>query len=383
METHTRRHATGALRHGAVLLLLLALLLSACAKEKSVADAMGEAIPMRYASLLRMARTDSFTTVDIADAWHPDRTLHRYVLVPKGSPLPTQRPEGTLVRTPLERAVVFTSVHAALLDELGELASVAGLCDTEYVIQPRLKARVTELNLGDMGSSMQPNTEKIVGAKSDALLVSPFKDNTYGAIEKLGIPLIECADYMETSPLGRAEWMRFYGLLFGCGERADSLFEAIEEEYEKMAEAAKAEKRQPTVMVDKRMGSAWMVPGGKSTMARLFADAGMKYVFADNGESGSISVSMEQMFARAEKADLWLLKYGAPQPLTYGELLREDARHAVFRPWKERRIYACNTLLTPFYEETPFHPERLLRDMVKIAHPMLFKTAVTYYKALP
>lgn len=143
------------------------------------------------------------------------------------------------------------------------------------------------------------NIEKIIDFHPDAILLSPFENSGgYGRIEKLGIPVIECADYMETSPLGRSEWVRFFGLLFGKRRQADSLFTAVRADYLQLCDLVKSVNQRPTVISELKSGSAWYVPGGKSTTGRLYQDAGAAYVWAEDEHSGSIPLSFETVFDR-------------------------------------------------------------------------------------
>lgn len=207
---------------------LTAVILSSCASK--TADVETHALPLHHATLLHLQEADSFVVAQITDPWHPNQNLAQYVLVPRQQPLPHQLPQGTLVRTPITRAALTTTVHAALLLELNKAHAMAALTDTNYVVSPSLKhyLRQRKSTLCDAGQSMAPNAERLRAAKVDAVCVSPFENAGNGAIEHLGVPLIQCADYMEATPLGRAEWIKFYGLLFGCKYRADSLFGEIE-----------------------------------------------------------------------------------------------------------------------------------------------------------
>lgn len=131
----------------------------------------------------------------------------------------------------------------------------------------------------DCGNGMNPDIEKIIDLRPDAIMLSPFENSGgYGRVGKLGVPVIECADYMETSPLGRAEWLRFYGLLVGQEQRGDSLFAQIEKEYLALKDLAAQATSRPTVLSDLKYGSAWYIAGGQSTTGRLYADAGADYV---------------------------------------------------------------------------------------------------------
>ncbi|MDO5751243.1 MAG: ABC transporter substrate-binding protein, partial [Rothia sp. (in: high G+C Gram-positive bacteria)] len=164
--------------------------------------------------------------------------MARYVLVPRTQPLPHYLPQGTLIRTPLQRAVLTTSVHAALLLDLHAERAIAGLTDTAYIVSPEVRQLLCQ-GVKSMGTALQPDLELMQAARADALLTSPFEGDGSARAQRLGIPQIACADYMESSPLGRAEWMRFYGRLFGQAERADSLFAAVEQHY--LALAAQAD----------------------------------------------------------------------------------------------------------------------------------------------
>lgn len=334
---------------------------------------------LHYATLLHLSETDSATVCEIKNPWREGALLHRYILVPSGQKVPDNIPQGTLVRTPLTRAVSFTSVHAALLADLGVMDRLYGMCDTAYVIRQDLRDALRAGSLNDMGSSQTPNREKLVAAKTDALLVSPFENAGYGGIEQLNIPLIECADYMETSPLARAEWMCFYGRLFGCAARADSLFAVVEKNYLNLKERAQATKERPTVNTDHMQSGVWYVPGGNSTMGRLFADAGADYVFSDNAQSGSVALNFEAVFAKGRTADFWLTKYGAAKDLTYKTLAEEYAGYGKFDAWQQHHVYQCNVSHTPFFEDTPFHPDRLLADIIRIVHPELLPDAKPLY----
>ncbi len=333
-------------------------------------DTSGQSV-VTHATLLHITKHDGFTRVDVSDPWDTLHTLATYLLVPQSDKLPPQLPKGTVVRTPLKKLVAFSAVHAALASELGCLQQVCGLCDKDYVCSSALKEALENGTIKDMGPAMQPSLELIKACGADALLISPFRDRLPGPAERLGIPVIVCADYMETSPLGRAEWMRFYGLLMGCEERADSLFNAVEQQYNLWKNKAKASQEKPSLMVDMRTGPVWYVAGGCSTMGTLYADAGLNYIYRDNKERGSVALDFEQVVSACHNADIWMLKYGQKGDITYQSLISDDPRYSKFKAWKERRVVGCNTLSTPFYEETPFHPERLLAEMVQMFHPEL------------
>ncbi len=326
---------------------------------------------LRYADNLTLIRHhEGYIRAILRNPWDTLKTLHTYILVPKDKPLPPGLPPGTLVRTPLSRSVVYSSVHCSLLKELGAIRQIGGVCDLHYINMPDIRQLHAEGAVADCGNSMTPDIEKIISLHPDAILLSPFENNGgYGKVEKLGVPLIECADYMETSPLGRAEWMRFYGLLFGKAAEADSLFAVVDSCYRRLAVRASLSSSAYKVFSELKSGSAWYVPGGRSTMGQLFNDACGRYAFADDRHSGSVPFSFETVFDKAGDADVWIIKYNRETDLTYSALAAEYAPYTGFKAYRDRNIYGCNTSKVAYYEETPFHPDYLLSDYIQILHP--------------
>ncbi len=357
--------------------LIVILLLCACRNGQDAS--LNEGGKMEHATLLQIEQSDSFCLVAVANPWARDEAPTRYVLVPRDSILPRQLPEGVLLRTPLRRSIAFSTVHAALLQKLGVSEAMLGLCDTQYIIGDSLKKTVANGQLADFGSSVQPDIEAIIAAQSDGLLVSPIENAGYGLIEKTGVPLIVCADYMETTALGRAEWMRFFGLLYGCEERADSLFRIVRANYQQLTQLAASAGTQATVLCDLKEGAAWYVPGGRSTWAELFRDAKVNYALDENTASGSAALDFEQVFATMGNADFWMMKYGRSTNFSYEDLAADYAPYCRLRPWRERRIFGCNTFAVPYYEEAPFRPDFLLHDIIKMAHPDLLANEAFYF----
>lgn len=351
------------------------LLLSACGggSKTSSLQAEGDTVRMKYSSLLQIVKHADYTVVTIRNPWDTLKVLHTYLLADREKPLPEHLPEGTVVRTPLQKSVIYSSVHCSLWSELDELKGIGGVCGLEYIKLPQILEGCRNGSIVNVGNSMNPDIERIIDLRPDAILLAPFENSGgYGRVGKLNIPIIECADYMETSALGRAEWMRLYGLLLGKEAQADSLFAGIEKEYLTLTQQVKSQNlKRPTVISEMKNSSAWYIPGGNSTMGRLYQDAGADYVFAYLSNSGSVPLAFETVFDRGGNADIWLIKYNQPQDKTYSELERDYAPYARFKAFQDRKVYGCNTNHVPFYEESPFHPELLLKDLIKIFHPEL------------
>lgn len=421
-----------------------ALLMAACQGGKTAAaDAeAGDTLEMKYAKLLTIVKHgdgeeafDEAEGIDyqyaeaiIANPWKAGTMLHRYILIPKGEEgdktvtrLALQRTSGMgcttdTVRTPVERSAVFIAPHCQLMYELGCEQAIRGVCDLNYINIPDVRKRAASAgnassgnassgnasaqnSIVDCGSSMAPDIERIIALKPEAILVSPFENSGgYGKLDKLHIPLIEAADYMESSPLGRAEWMKFYGMLFGKASdgraskasvgkasktsdgKADSLFAQIEKEYLKLkAEAGKLPKGL-SILTERKTGNVWYVPGGQSTIGILLKDANARYIFSDDKHSGSLPMSPEQILAKGSQVDVWAFKYFGGAPLSQVQLLQEYDGYKALAAFSRGNIYQVDTSTVPYFELTSFHPELLLREFIILAHGERFGKLRFYKK---
>ena len=362
-----------------------ALLFSCGRHTDALTQEEGDTVAFRYARRLEVVRHDGYTVATLLNPWHDGKVLHRYLLVPRSASLDSlglTPHDGTVVRTPLARSVVFTTVHCALLEMLHQERSIAGVADLKYIKLPYIHRQVAAGRIADCGDGMSPVIEKIIDLRPDAIFLSPFENSGgYGKLEEIDIPIIECAEYMETSPLARAEWMRFYGMLFGCEHQADSLFAVVDSSYHALCRLAKSVngksvngksvngKSIRSVVLDKVTGSVWYVPGGRSTIGQMITDAGGVYPWADDGHSGSVSLPFETVLERAGECDLWLFRFSSDHLLSYGELLSEHPGYDRFRAFQTHNVYGCNVEQSLFYEEAPFRPDYLLGDFLKILHP--------------
>ena len=440
--------------------LLTLLVLTACQGGKTTAGEAeeGDTLKMEYAKLLTIVKHGEkgtasldedaesaeyqYAEVNVANPWKAGTLLHRYILIPKGKEgdetvarLALQRTSGMgcttdTVRTPVERSAVFIAPHCQLMYELGCQQAIRGVCDLNYINIPDVRKRAASAgkasagnasagnSIVDCGSSMAPDIERIIALKPEAILVSPFENSGgYGKLDKLHIPIIEAADYMESSPLGRAEWMKFYGMLFGkdknisttavgkaseaavgkasgaaagkaseatlpasCELRADSLFAQIEKEYLKLkAEAGKLPKGL-SILTERKTGNVWYVPGGQSTIGILLKDANARYIFSDDQHSGSLPMSPEQILAKGSQVDVWAFKYFGGAPLSQAQLLQEYDGYKALAAFNRGNIYQVDTSTVPYFELTSFHPELLLREFIILAHGERFGKLRFYKK---
>ena len=413
--------------------LLALFVLTACQGGKATAGEAeeGDTLKMKYAKLLTIVKHGEkgdasldkdaedadyqYAEVNIANPWKAGTLLHRYILIPKGKEgdetvarLALKRTSGMgcttdTVRTPVERSAVFIAPHCQLMYELGCQQAIRGVCDLDYINIPDVRKRAASAgnSIVDCGSSMAPDIERIIALKPEAILLSPFENSGgYGKLDKLHIPIIEAADYMESSPLGRAEWMKFYGMLFGekvddekpspspaereryvsCESRADSLFARIEKEYLSLKAQAAEMPKGLSILTERKTGNVWYVPGGQSTIGILLKDANARYIFEDDQHSGSLPMSPEQILAKGKQVDVWAFKYFGGAPLSQVQLLQEYDGYKALAAFNRGNIYQVDTSTVPYFELTSFHPELLLREFIILAHGSQFGKLRFYKK---
>lgn len=269
---------------------------------------------------------------------------------------------------PYRRVLAAETVHAALICELGAGRSLVGVCDADYVADSALHALLAAGRIADFGSCLSPDCERLAAASPDALLLSAVEGADRTAFNRLGKPVVALSDYLEPHPLGRAEWGRVIGRLVGRGDQADSLFAQVEARYDSLCREAAKRSGHPLLLCDMPQGGTWYVPGAESYLARLYRDAGYTLPFPDAAGAGSVPLPVEQVVAAAAEADVWLIKYAAPVDMTYDALLGQCPAASRIKAFRERHVLGCNTFRRPYYEQTPFHPDRLLQDLLQGTH---------------
>ena len=268
---------------------------------------------------------------------------------------------------PYSRVIVTTTVHTALFRELGAGDAIVDTCEI------------------DDGN---PDIERIISLNPDAIFLSPYEGQNFEKIRRLGIPVVEMPDYLEPTPLGRAAWMKHYGKLLGKEREADSLYAAVKKAYYALRDSVReylshSTVPKPRVFTETKISSTWYVATGHSYIASLIADAGGDYVFKDVEGKGSKPFNPEVVFDKAQDADIWMFKYGASRDKTMAELAADWTNNSHFHAYQNNMVFGCNLSNTRYFEETPFHPELLLRDYINIITPGTLKDpSLRYYKKL-
>ncbi|MDE6326102.1 MAG: ABC transporter substrate-binding protein [Duncaniella sp.] len=363
-------------------LILIFLLLSSCGRGASTRgdEVTGDTLTT-CAKLLTLVDCGNYTVADVRDPWDTTRLLGRYILVDRDSEVPGSLPEGEVVMVPLENSIVYSDVHARAIGEVGGIKGVRGVADAGYFKTDEIVSGLADGSVTDIGPAMSPSIERIVEMNPDAILLSPYQNAGHGAVGQTGATIIECADYMESTPLGRAEWIKLLGKLYGGYEKADTIFASTRDRYEALRHKAAAVSTLPKVVTEQLTDGVWYVPGGCSYMARLLGDAAVVYPWSADTSTGSLQLDFATVFDRAHDAEFWLIRTWG-HDLTLAELKSNNSLNAEMDAFNNGGVYAANTAEVPLFEDFPFHPDRLLREYLAIFHPCIMHgdTTLTYYK---
>jgi len=236
----------------------------------------------------------------------------------------------------------------------------------------------------NLGPAVDMNIEKLLVAHPEVILSTTYNtgSETKTILSKSGIISLYNMDWMEQTPLGRAEWIKVVGALLDRDKSADSIFSIIESNYLRISKIARATKNKPKVIIGSNYKGIWYMPGGKSFKAILLADAGASYFWSQDTSRGSLSLSFEKVLKSQREADIWL---EAPYH-SFDEIVAVDERYALFKAYKDTMVFnnfgRSNGLANDYWEAGLCRPEEVLADLVEILHPELFSHSLLYYNKL-
>lgn len=351
-----------------IFLVAAAALFSACgsAGTSTAAEVQGDTLT-HYATALALTEFPDYIAADVTVPWSKGY-LARYV-VPKSAG--SRLPEGRTVIRPDDGGIIsFANVYTAALSEFGILERLRGVADAGFLAQDdTVRALVSEGKVADVGSSMAPLIETIIDADPALVLASPYESGgAVSSMQNAGLPLVLMADYVEQDPRGRAEWIKFLGIITGKRAEAERIADAAINRYNSLAELTATAKNRPEVITEKPLQGLWYVPGGNSYVARLIKDAGGDYVWSDLDNSASVPQSIENVIERGSAAAVWLLKEA--EDLTEASLKGMVPHASAFRAFPDS-TFVCNTLTTSYFNDIALHPDRVLEDYIAIFHPEL------------
>ena len=351
------------------------LLLCGCAETSTVRLSGEEAYVPRHAEGYSIYATEGASTViEIRNPWQGGDSVRTQLFVSRGNELPPEGFDGVTVAAPVQRAVCFSSTHVAFLDALDATDAIRGVSGAEYISNEKVREHYREGDIRDVGYDTNVNYELLASLRPDIVFISGVGGENTAVTDKfreLHIPFVYIGEYMETTPLGKAEWLVPFGELTDRREEAAALFTDIETRYDSLRMRATAFAERPSVMLNAPYRDVWFVPGDRSYMVRLIEDAGGRYIFAGEESSVSRPVSGETAYLAARQADVWL---NPNQAGNIGELKTQNPKFTDIRCVEQRRVYNCTRRKTPgggsdFWESGALHADRVLRDIILCLHP--------------
>lgn len=366
--------------------VLFMLLLWGCggktpSSNNTLSDGMVE---LSHARQFSIVHAGDYTTVTVFNPWKMGDVYATYYLV-KDKAVETPA-DGDKVLIPLESLMVNSATHLGFLDLLDELSAVTGVCSANYIYNPTIRARVKEGHIRDLGDAFNLNIEELLLLRPQAVMTTAYNadDTNSKKMRQTGLTIIYNIEWQEESLLGRAEWIKFIAAFFDKSAVGDSIFQAIEERYNKVKQMAAAVNHKPVVLSGQDYRGGWSMPGGQSFNARLFNDAGGDYYYKDDETTGSISTTIEEALLHFNKADVWV----NVQASTLRELGRVESKYKLFKAYKEGNVYNARkrsnaTGGNDYWEGAVARPDLLLSDMIKVFHPgILPEYELTYLEKL-
>ncbi|MEC7265437.1 MAG: ABC transporter substrate-binding protein [Bacteroidota bacterium] len=361
-------------------LFFFSIFFMGCKENQSTDTSQPEASKssIAYAQGFTLKKLEDYTILEVTQPWVGANTHYRYALVPKEKLAAMTFPKGefdAIVRTPVEKIVVTSTTHIAAIEALGELNSLVGFPDTDYISSPNARKLVDEDQIKDLGMNETINTEMVLLLHPDLIIGFSINEdnNSYDIIKRAGMPVIYNGDWVEQTPLGKAEWIKFFAPFFQKEAEADSIFKKIETDYLEAKELAQKASKKPTVITGGLYKDVWYVAGGESWMAQFLEDANSDYLWADTPETGSIGLSLESVLEKGQQADFW---FNPSAEISYTALENVNPHHRQFLAFTNKKIYsnamekgAKGGLI--FYEQAPQRPDIVLKDLISILHPEL------------
>jgi iron complex transport system substrate-binding protein len=332
--------------------------------------------------------TTGTTKLTVFNPWEKARNVSfEYYLVSRLSNPVSSLAGKRIIRTPVKQVICLSTTHLAYLEILGETDAVAGISGSQYISNPAIRKRMEQGKVPDVGYGQNLNYELIVNLKPDLVMIYGIGSEVTSytrKLEELNIPVIMVAEYLEESPLGKAEWIKFIGALFEKEDVAADYFTRVEKEYGRLKELAANASSKPEVLVGSPYKDSWWVPGGNSYLANLIADAGGIYLGRNNPSHESYVISFENALAWGSKADVWI---NMGNLASRKEILSADQRFESFGVFNQGKVFNNIKRLSShggndFWESGTVNPHIVLSDLIAIFHPGLVKEEMVYYSEI-
>jgi iron complex transport system substrate-binding protein len=284
---------------------------------------------------------------------------------------------------PLQKIVATSTTHIPMLELINEEKSLIGFPHTNYISSIKTNELIKKGVIKDIGNEQDFNTEVLISLQPDAVIAFSMGNTTkmYNTIKKNGISVIYNADWLEETPLGRAEWIKFFGVLFDKDKQADSIFSAIELKYNNAKKIAENAKNIPTILTGVLDKDKWNLPAGQSFTAQLYKDANIEYLWKESKGQGSLVLSFEAVLDKAKNANFWI---GSGYFTSLEELAMANNHYTEFDAFKNKNIYTFSNKRglnggVLYFELAAIQPHIILQDLIKITHPELLPDYDPYF----
>lgn len=354
-----------------------------------------QALPLAADGTLRMPVSvgfsiqyrQGFKILNVRSPWPGSQKSYSYVLYPSGTAKPAGIKADGFFQTPVKTVVSYSSTYVAMIEALGELDSLRGVDNKDYIYSPAVRKLVSEGKIGETTKNWMPDIERMIALKPDAIFNFGVGNewDTHPKMQEAGLPVIIAGDWNEADPLARAAWLVFFAAFYDKEAAGLKRLAQIKGEYDKLAKLARDSKGRPAVLVNGPFGGSWSVSGGSSYMARLLADAGANYLWADSKGTGGLTLSLEAVFAKAMNADCWV-NPGAVTSLS--GLVASDPRFAAIPAVSNGNVWNNDRRVSPtggndYFESAVIRPQAVLEDLIAIFHPELLPGhEFVYYRKL-
>ena len=369
-----------------LILLTFTLVLISCKTEtKKTEDPAAEVSELTtdFAEGFTIKNYEGYKTITITNPWPGAEKEFTYALVEKGITLENKDEFDAVVETPLNSIVVTSTTHIPSLESLGVIEKLIGFPNLEYISSEATRKNIDSGKIKELGKNESINTEVLIELSPDAVITFAVEgDNkTVATIQKTGIPVLYNADWTETTPLGKAEWIKFFGVLFNKEKEADSIFNSIKTEYLSAKKVAQQATETPTVLSGAMYKDVWYLPQGDSWAAKFIADANGNYLWKESEGTGSISLNVESVLEKGKAANYWI---GPGQFTSRSQMEEYNKVYAEFNAFQQDHVFSFTTKKGAtggviYYELAPNRPDLVLKDMIKILHPELLPEYELYF----
>jgi iron complex transport system substrate-binding protein len=361
-----------------IFILLVSLMLFSCSqgrKKSSDPVIAGRFMSVDYAKGFTMSDYGKYRKITVLDPWQKSAGISfDYYLVDRINDIPLELEGKQVIRTPVRRVICLSTSHIGFLSALHETASLKALSGAGFVSDPEIQKAVAAKTVVDVGYDQGINYELILSLKPDLIMAYGVGGEVTGFINKLrdlGLNVILNGEYLEDSPLAKAEWIKFVGAFYNKEQESKDYFAYIELNYKALKQSVAAIERRPVVLTGLPYKDAWWMAGGKSNLAVLIRDAGGDFLWRDNTSREAFVVSLEEVVVRSAKADYWI---NCGTANTIAELISTDSRFSAFPQVQKKAIFNNNLQVSPgggndYWERGVVRPDLILADLVRIFHP--------------